>query len=154
MPDTETKPKVRSNPRSIADILQGWEDLRAAALDQADRLGPAAPQLQALEELIQRAREMRARHEAIKAEKLQLTKDFRALRNEGEEVARRFQSAVKANLGTKTEVLKQFRMKPFGPRPRKSKGAGEQPPEGETPAPAPGPSTVKAAGLKTGDDQP
>ncbi|HEY7214733.1 MAG TPA: hypothetical protein VIC28_08890 [Thermoanaerobaculia bacterium] len=151
MPDAETKPK-KARIKSIADILQFWEDLRAAALDKADHLGPAAPQLQALEELIPRAREMRARHEALKAEKLQLTKDFTALRKDGKEVARRLQFAVKANLGSESEWLTQFRVKPLRPRST-SKAKEEKPPGGETPVPTPGPPTVQAAQAKAGDDQ-
>jgi hypothetical protein len=146
----DDKPKTSSKPKSIADILQDWEDLMAASLDKADRLGPAEPQRLALEDLIKRAKEMRARHEAIKADKLQLTQDFRALRKEGEETARRLRSAVKANIGTRSELLKQFNVAPNGPRPRKSKATGEKPPAGGTPTG--GTPTVKAAKPAAGGD--
>jgi hypothetical protein len=119
-------------------------------VDKADQLGPAAPQIQALDEMIQRAREMRARHEAVKAAKLQLSLDFKVLRVEGEEVARRFQSAVKANLGTKTPLLTQFKMKLR--TSRKSRPAEAQPPVGETPPPAEGSPEVKAAVSGTGGE--
>ncbi len=154
MPDPKTKSKSKprsgqSSIRSIPDILQFWQDLRAAVLDKADQLGPAAPQLQALEELIPRAHEMRARHEALKADKLKLTQDFRALRVEGKEVARRLQHAVQANLGTQSEGLSQFNIRL---RRRKPTTAEEQPPGGEAPAPTPG-STVKAAEPEARGDQ-
>jgi uncharacterized coiled-coil DUF342 family protein len=145
-------PKSKSKPGgSIADLLQDWEELLAASADNAEKIAAAEPQRLVMEELLKKARDLRARQESHRAARQQHTQEFKALRKEGEETARRLRSAVKANIGTTSELLTQFKVAPIRPRPRKAKATGETPPTGPTPEPAP--PTVKAAEPATEGDQ-
>lgn len=145
---TVTKTKPKSKPKALADLMFNWQEILAAALEHAASLVPAEPQRLAMEDLLRRARDLRARQESARVAWRLLTKEVKALTKEGEEAARRLQSAVKANIGTTSELLTQFKIKPNRPRGARKAKAPEETPSGE-PTPA---STLKPAAAE--EDQP
>jgi hypothetical protein len=144
------KQKTKTKPKSLADVLHDWQELLAASADNAADLAAAEPQRQAVEEHLKTARELRARQESHRASRQQLTKEIKQLIADGQEAARRLRSGVKANIGTKTERLTQFKIAPIRPRGGKSKAPQVNPPEGTS---TPEPPVVKAAEPATEGDQ-
>jgi len=119
---------------SFADVILDWERLLAAHEDNSGILGSAEPQRAALEGLLAEARELKARQDSFTAAKQQATDDLGVAVADGREVARRYRSAVKAVLGTRSQRLVQFGIEPLPERkPRRT----PPPPPVEIAAPTP-----------------
>jgi len=105
----------------------------------ADALAPARPQRDALEAVLEQVRDAKEVQLQYVGLKQQATKDMLRTMTAGEEAARCLRRAVEANLGTDSEILAQFELKPRRPRKRKQPAteppAPQEPPEEEQPEP-------------------
>lgn len=130
---------------SFADVVRDWDNLLAACKDNGEVLQPAEPQRAEMERISNLVRGLKDRQESLTAERQEVTQKLQDAVKDGREAARRLRGAVKANLGTKTERLVQFRVAPNRPRgPRKPK-APVLPPPAEPTASTP-PQSKEAAG--------
>jgi hypothetical protein len=122
---------------SFADVIRDWDNLLAACKDNSEALQLAEPQRAEMERVSNLVRDLKSRQESLSAERQEVTQILMQTLNDGREAARRLRGAVKANLGTKTERLVQFKVAPNRPRgPRKPKAAPPVLPPAGTPAPA------------------
>jgi len=134
---------------SFADVVLDWDNLLAACKDNGEALQMAEPQRAEMERINNLVRDLKDRQESLTAERQEVTQKLKDAVKDGREASRRLRGAVKANLGTRTERLVQFRVAPNRPRgPRKAK-APVLPPPAEPTAPtppqlkeAPGPSSA------------
>ena len=125
-----------ASKNAFADILRDWDILLAACKDNGEALQAAEPQRAEMERLTNLVRDLKDRQESLTAARQEITQKLTQAVLDGREAARRLRGAVKANLGTKTERLVQFKVAPNRPRgPRKPKTAppvlplpAEQPP--------------------------
>ena len=124
---------------SHADVVDDWEGLLTAARNHPEQLPDIARHVAALELVLGQTKAMKAKQGEHTADRQLATQELRILVARGRELAIRLRGAVKAEIGTKSERLVEFKMKPSRKR-RKAKT--EEPPEVKTPAASPaGPQT-------------
>jgi hypothetical protein len=124
---------------SFADVTSQWQKLLAACADNAPLLTNAEPQRLALEKILKDLLDLKALQDSFRGAKQEARQKLEKTLQEGREAARRLQSGVKANIGTNSERLVQFDIKPNRPRgPRKNK---------DKPAPAPAAGGIPPAHL-------
>lgn len=123
---------------SYADVLRNWELLLTSVLEDAGLLPSVEIHRAALERHLLATKAVKARQDSHKAGRQEATQDLREMIAQGRELAIRLRSAVKADMGPKTERLVHFGMTPIRKRPRKVKPAEVEPPVEvpETPTPA------------------
>jgi chromosome segregation ATPase len=118
-----------ASKNAFADIIRDWDNLLAACKDNGETLQAAEPQRAEMEKLTNLVRDLKDRQESLTAARQEVTQKLTQAVLDGREAARRLRGAVKANLGTKTERLVQFKVAPNRPRgPRKPKTAPPVPP--------------------------
>jgi hypothetical protein len=134
-----------SNAQSFAELMEDWEALRLAVLDNAPNLPDVQRAQAAFELILPQIKEMKARQDSLTAARQEATQSLNKLLADGRELAIRLRAVVKSNLGPKSERLVQFGVAPLRKRTRKPV---TKPPEG-TPAEetetTPPPATKPAA---------
>lgn len=135
---------------SFADVILDWERLLAAHEDNSGILGSAETQRQALEEFLTSARGLKALQDSHTAAKQEATEDLKFVVHDGSEAARRYRSAVKGVLGTRSPRLVQFGIAPLPERNPRRTSQPEPPPQppveiAATPPPAANPEEPAAA---------
>lgn len=124
---------------SFADVMLEWQKILAACADNAPTLTAAEPQRVMVEKMLKDAQDLKALQDSHQADKQAVRQQLSRTLKDGREAVRRLRGAVKANLGTYTEKLVQFSIKPIRPRgPRKAKEVPPPTPPGTTPPPAAG----------------
>ena len=108
-----------SSINSFADIVQDWQGLLAAAKEHAELLGAVEPEMLSLEQDLAEARVLKARQEAQKAGRQELTQKIRELVSHGKAQAIAIRAVAKGKIGYRNERLVQFGMIPRRKRPRK-----------------------------------
>ena len=106
------------NINSYADLVQDAERLLRSFEDNAQVLGPAEPQRDALDTNLGRLQDVKARQDSFAAQRQQSTQELDQLMLQVREDARRLRGMVKGLLGTKNERLVQFKVAPIRSRPR------------------------------------
>ena len=104
---------------ALADTLVDWDSLIAAARRRVEKYPEIAPVLEALETLRDRSKDLRAECQSLQARRQVATQELRQAREDGEESARRLRSILKSALGTQSEALVEFNVRPrrpYGPR--------------------------------------
>ena len=122
--------------QSFAESIVAWKKILAAFHANAEKLAPMAFLQEELEDLVERALELKSLQENQAAEKQETTKEIRQLMRAGQEAARRIRRAAQAALGSRSELLKAFLVMPL--RDRKVR-------RGESDTPAPSEPTVPEA---------
>jgi hypothetical protein len=117
---------------SFADVMLEWKKILAACADNAASLTAAEPQRVVMERMLKEAEELKALQDSHQAAKQAIRQQLGQLVHDGREATRRLKGAVKANLGTKSELLVQFNIQPIRRRSRKAKRlpAAKPPAEG------------------------
>jgi hypothetical protein len=108
---------------SFADVISQWQKLLAACADNAPVLTAAEPQRLEVEKMLKSVMDLKAVQDSHRAAKQETRQQLDQALADGREAARRLRGAVKANLGTATERLVQFNIKPIrahGPRKPKA----------------------------------
>lgn len=107
---------------SFADVISQWQKLLAACADNASSLTAAEPQRLVVEQMLKNVMDLKALQDSHRGAKQETRQQLDKALADGREAARRLQGAVKANLGTISERLVQFNIKPIRARgPRKPK---------------------------------
>jgi len=109
-----------SSINSFADVVQDWEGLLAAAREHAETLASVAPEMLSLEEDLAQARVLKARQEAERASRQELTQQIRELVGHGKAQAIAIRYVAKAKIGYRNERLVQFGVVPRRRRTRKA----------------------------------
>jgi DNA-binding protein H-NS len=131
---------------TYADTFRTWRGLIAASVQHADKVPGVEPFKADLEASLARAEELKTQQETLESTRLEATKNFAAVLQEGKEKVRKLQSFIKSVLGTRSELLKQFGLVPNRlprPRSRKSRKQPPTPAEGQ-PANPPAPAAATA----------
>jgi hypothetical protein len=135
--ENQERRKTMATNNSFADVIRDWDNLLAACKDNGEILQAAEPQRAEMERLTNLVRDLKDRQESLTAARQEITQKLTQAVIDGREAARRLRGAVKANLGTKTERLVQFKVAPNRPRgPRKPKAAPPVPPPPAEQSPA------------------
>lgn len=134
---------MAKQPSSFADHILDWEGLIMAFDEHADLLAPAAPQRQALEEVLDEAKEIKARQDSHIGAKQRATQEIRLVKPAGREAARRLRRAIAATVGTDNELLTQFKITPIRPRTKKKQAGGAPSPQPPTETPPEEPPQVE-----------
>lgn len=108
-----------SSINAFADVVQDWEGLLAAAKQHAELLGAVGPEMLSLEQDLTEARVLKARQEAQRAGRQELTQQIRELVSHGKAQAIAIRAVAKGKIGYRNERLVQFGMVPRRKRPRK-----------------------------------
>jgi predicted PP-loop superfamily ATPase len=101
---------------SHADIMSEWEQILGIYKEHASKLAAFEPLRAALEESLERVRELKAEQLRYTALKQMATQNLLEQTAIGRERARRVRSAVKATLGTDSELLVSFSIAPIRKR--------------------------------------
>ena|SRR5215208_2892417 len=117
------------NISSYADVIRDWELLLTAAGDNADLLANVERHRTALEKHLTETKALKGRQDSAAAERQASTQALNAKLEEGRELATRFRSSVKAEIGPKSERLVQFKVAPQRKRGRRA----DKPPEVKPP---------------------
>jgi hypothetical protein len=118
---------------TYADLFRDWRGLASASLQHADKVPGVEAFRTDLEATLARAEGLKTLQETLESTRLEATKNFGEVIQEGLEKARKLRSHVKAVLGTRSPLLTQFGI-PVNRLPRpKSRKSSKQ-----TPAPAQG----------------
>jgi ABC-type transporter Mla subunit MlaD len=129
---------------SYADLFRDWKQLLKAVEMQPDLADlKVKPKLEAV---LAQAEEANARQLDHTAAKQVASKELKGFAGQGRDLARELRAEVSARLGSRSEQLAQFRVKPVGRVSRKSKST-PAPQEGDpgsnpTPSPTPPPTGV------------
>jgi hypothetical protein len=121
---------------SYADHFRDWKQLLLAAESQSDFADlKVKPKLEAL---LKRAEELSAQQNERTAAKQVASQELKAVVGQGKDLARELRAEVSARVGSRSEQLTQFRVKPVGKGTRKSKTpAPQEGSRGSSPTPAP-----------------
>jgi hypothetical protein len=126
----------RTESGSFSSRVENWETMLRAYDLNAALLAPALPQRDALEAVLEQARDAKDAQLQHTSLKQQATKDMLRTMAAGDEAARCLRRAVEANLGTDSELLVHFELTPRRPR-RRRKPATEEPAPTEPPSEEP-----------------
>ncbi|HVR97352.1 MAG TPA: hypothetical protein VMW27_12105 [Thermoanaerobaculia bacterium] len=107
--------------RTFAHIIRDWQRVLQAFLDNAAALAPAVSKREALEALLNRALDLKARQDSHTAVRQEITQELGVVLEEGREQARQLRGMVKGLLGTKNERLVQFSVAPLRKRGGRAK---------------------------------
>ncbi len=105
--------------RTFAHLIRDWQRVLQAFLDHAGALAPMTAKRDALEELLNRALNLKARQDSHTAIRQQITQELDEVLEEGREQARQIRGIAKGILGTRNERLVQFDVSPLRRRSRK-----------------------------------
>jgi hypothetical protein len=115
-----------------AKVFRIWEALLNACLTQAALLPNIDPLKNALQDILNQARQVKSHQEDSQARRQGATQELATLIKSGQEAARRLRGYAKSQLGTKSELLVQFGAAPIRHRVRTAKKS-----EPGTPTPPP-----------------
>jgi hypothetical protein len=128
----ETQPPRRPGPRSRGELLDHWNALAVNLTNHLDDLPHAAPDLTTFQATLQRIQMSVAESQLLEARKVDLVR----IRKEDMRLARdlrnRLVAQVQGKLGTASEMLREFGVKP---RKRRFRRKPQEEPASE-PAPA------------------
>ncbi len=146
--------------QAFADVITEWEKLLSTVTTNKDDLPSLDGFRQALETEAATAKAANLRQSAAQAAAQQATRDLEASRQRGRDLADQIRFGIKSKYGMRNEKLKEFGLKVFRGRKKKSTsgtpppGGSTQgsspppqvgPPQGSSPPPASPPAVTKAA---------
>ncbi|HEX4964790.1 MAG TPA: hypothetical protein VF173_28515 [Thermoanaerobaculia bacterium] len=105
---------------SYAEVMQDWEALLAALLENAANLPDVERSRTAFEDHVAKTKELKVRQDSQTAARQETTQALTQRMKDGVELAIRLRSMVKGNLGPKNERLVQFGIAPLRKRIRKT----------------------------------
>ena len=111
---------------SLATTLQQWEQLIAAGEADPAEWSHLQGYRRELQELLENARQLSVRQDALNAAKQQVTRDLDTVKERGRELASLLRMGAHSVYGRRSPKLREF-----GLRPRKGKNTGA---DGEQPA--------------------
>ncbi|HEX4965272.1 MAG TPA: hypothetical protein VF173_30970 [Thermoanaerobaculia bacterium] len=121
---------------SLADVALDWQTVLSGCQDNADLMKIVEPLRAELEKQLGALTDINARKQSAIGLKQQLTQEMGEVLTAGRELARRLRGAAKAQLGTKSERLVQFKTAPVRDRKGRRSKAAKKPPVTPVPAPA------------------
>lgn len=120
---------------AYAKIFRDWEGLIGACI-QHSRLVPGVETLRTgLETVLVEAREAKVLQESLEASRLATTQRLLEMVADGRELARKIRFFVRVPLGSRSELLGAFGIKPTRPKLRKPRPGEVPPPPAKNPVP-------------------
>ncbi|MEA2693499.1 MAG: hypothetical protein QOJ16_2886 [Acidobacteriota bacterium] len=120
---------------ALADTLQEWEGLLAAAAEQGTGIPGLEERLAKLRAELERVRALDVLRQRLQADRQKATADLAAARDDGQELTRAIRGMLIAHFGTSWEGLVQFGVRPIRSGRRSRKAAAR--PSGATASSAP-----------------
>ena len=108
---------------SFADTIVDADQLIAATAANADQLPSVAKHRDPLVEAVAVVRELRVRQQTLRADKQKVTQDLKAAVRRVKDLMLHLRTAVRFDIGPRSEKLVEFNMAPLRQRPRKAKPA-------------------------------
>ena len=97
---------------ALADTLSDWDLLIEAARRRVAQHSEIRPVLEALEAIRDRSKGLEQERLSLQARRQEATRELRRMKDEGKDYASRLRSGLKAALGTQTEALTEFNIRP------------------------------------------
>ncbi len=113
---------------ALADTLQDWEGLLAAATEKGTGVPGLEDRLAELRSALERARNLDARRQRLQAESQQATQDLTATRQDGEDLTIAIRGMLLAAFGPAWKGLVQFGIRPRSGRRRSPPARKASPP--------------------------
>jgi len=102
-------------------LFRSWESQLNACVAQAARLPNVEPLKNALQDILDQAREVKSQQENNQAQRQSQTQQLATLIKNGHEASRRLRGYAKSQLGTNNELLVQFGAAPIRHQVRSAK---------------------------------
>ena len=101
---------------NYAKVVQDWSQILAATEEHANKMTDVTAEREELEQILQKAQEVKARQESSTASRQVATQELKGLLAQGNDVAMRLRFAAKLKLGPRNEQLVQFGAAPLRKR--------------------------------------
>ncbi|HEX7185211.1 MAG TPA: hypothetical protein VF756_25525 [Thermoanaerobaculia bacterium] len=111
------------NNSSFADTLLDADQLLAAIAANADQLPSAEKYRDPLVQAVAEIKELRVRQQTLRADKQKATQDLKAAVRRIKDLMLHLRTAVRSDIGPRSEKLVEFNMAPLRQRSRKVKPA-------------------------------
>jgi len=113
-------PRGTMSKRSLADDLDIWGRLAAAATNNIQDLSAVRAALETLQQALGEIRELSIRQTELRAAAQQATRDLEAAKERANRAAMQVSQGVLAAYGSKSEKLTEYGLHPWRPRRRTS----------------------------------
>lgn len=136
---------------AYAKIFRDWEGLIGSCLQHGSQVPGVEPLRTELETMLAQAKEAKVMQESLSASRQATTQRLQEMVADGRELARKIRFFVRIPLGSRSELLTAFGVKPNRPKLRKTRPGEVPPPKPETP---PDPSPVAGAPVAASPEAP